>query len=40
LHILKGGGVLSDVKHSICATHAAGPGDGYDVGFPIARDFK
>jgi sulfatase modifying factor 1 len=40
LHVLKGGGFLSDVKNTIYATHAAGPGDSYDVGFRIVRDVK
>jgi formylglycine-generating enzyme required for sulfatase activity len=37
-HVLKGGGFLSDVKNAIYATHAAGPGDGWDVGFRIVKD--
>jgi sulfatase modifying factor 1 len=37
-HVLKGGGFLSDVKNTIYSTHAAGPGDGFDVGFRIVRD--
>ena len=36
-HVLKGGGIVSDVKNVIYATHAAGPGDGFDVGFRIVR---
>jgi len=37
-HVLKGGGFASDVKNTIYATHAAGPGDGWDVGFRVVRD--
>jgi formylglycine-generating enzyme len=40
LHVLKGGGFLADVKNTIYATHGAGPGDGFDVGFRIVRDVK
>lgn len=37
-HVLKGGGFLADVKNATYSTHAAGPGDGFDVGFRIVRD--
>ena len=37
-HVLKGGGFDSDVKNTICATHGAGPADGWDVGFRVVRD--
>lgn len=37
-HVLKGCGFASDVKNCIYATHGAGPGDGWDVGFRIVRD--
>ena len=37
-HVLKGGGFLGDVKNTTYSTHAAGPGDGFDVGFRIVRD--
>jgi formylglycine-generating enzyme required for sulfatase activity len=36
--VLKGGGFLADVKNATYSTHAAGPGDGFDVGFRIVRD--
>jgi formylglycine-generating enzyme len=36
-HVLKGGGFVADVKNAIPATHAAGPGSGFDVGFRVAR---
>ncbi len=39
-HVLKGAGFLSDVKNAIYATHAAGPGDGWDVGFRIVKDIE
>jgi formylglycine-generating enzyme len=39
-HVLKGGGFLSDVKNTTWSTHAAGPGDGFDVGFRIVRDLS
>lgn len=37
-HVLKGGGFLGDVKNTTYSTHAAGPGDGFDIGFRIVRD--
>jgi sulfatase modifying factor 1 len=37
-HVLKGGGFLSDVKNTTWSTHAAGPGDAFDVGFRIVRE--
>ena len=39
-HVLKGGGFVSDVKNVIYATHAAGPGDRWDVGFRIVKDVE
>jgi formylglycine-generating enzyme len=36
-HVLKGGGFVSDVKNAIPATHAAGPGSKFDVGFRVVR---
>ena len=39
-HILKGAGFVSDVKNAIYATHGAGPGDGWDVGFRIVKDVE
>ena len=38
--VLKGGGFASDVKNVIYATPGAGPGDGWDVGFRVARDVR
>lgn len=37
-HVLKGGSFTSDVKNAICATHAGGPANRWDVGFRIVRD--
>jgi len=39
-HVLKGGGFVADVKNAIPATHAAGPGSGFDVGFRIVKDVR
>jgi sulfatase modifying factor 1 len=39
-HVLKGGGFASDVKNTICATHGAGPGDRWSVGFRVEKDIK
>lgn len=36
-HVLKGGGFLADVKNATYTTHAGGPGNGFDVGFRVAR---
>lgn len=37
VHVLKGGGFVADVKNATYATHAAGPGNGFDVGFRVVR---
>ena len=39
-HVLKGCGFTSDVKNCIYATHGAGPGDGWNVGFRVVRDVE
>ena len=39
-HVLKGGGLLADVKNMTYMTHAAGPGSTFDVGFRIVREVK
>jgi formylglycine-generating enzyme required for sulfatase activity len=40
-HVLKGCGFgAADVGNCIYATHAAGPADGYDVGFRVLRDIQ
>jgi sulfatase modifying factor 1 len=40
VHVLKGGGFVADVKNSIPATHAGGPGSGFDVGLRVVRDAR
>lgn len=40
VHVLKGGGFLSDVANATYFMHAGGPGNGYDVGFRIVREVK
>lgn len=37
-HVLKGASFVGDVKNATYMTHAAGPGNGYDVGFRIVKD--
>ncbi|MBW3629461.1 MAG: formylglycine-generating enzyme family protein [Gemmatimonadetes bacterium] len=37
-HVLKGASFLGDVKNLTWATHAAGPGNGFDVGFRVVRE--
>ena len=37
-HVLKGASFLGDVKNFTWATHAAGPGNGWDVGFRVVRE--
>ena len=39
-HVLKGGGFVADVKNAIPATHDAGPGNKFDVGFRIVREVR
>lgn len=36
-HVLKGGSFLSASNNTIPATHAGGPGSGFDVGFRVLR---
>ena len=38
VHVLKGGSFTSDVKNAICATHAGGPANGWDVGLRILKE--
>lgn len=38
VRVLKGGSFTSDVKNAICATHAGGPANGWDVGFRVVKD--
>lgn len=37
-HVLKGASFAGDVKNATYMTHAAGPGNGWDVGFRIVRE--
>lgn len=37
VHVLKGASFTGDVKNATYMTHAAGPGNGWDVGFRIVK---
>jgi formylglycine-generating enzyme required for sulfatase activity len=37
-HVLKGASFVGDVKNATYMTHAAGPGNGWDVGFRLVMD--
>ncbi|UFH54979.1 formylglycine-generating enzyme family protein [Spirosoma sp. KNUC1025] len=39
-HVLKGASFVGDVKNATYMTHAAGPGNGWDVGFRVVMDAK
>ncbi len=39
-HVLRGASFIGDVHNASVFTHGAGPGNGWDVGFRIARDLK
>lgn len=39
-HVLKGASFVGDVKNATYMTHAAGPGNGWDVGFRIVMQEK
>ena len=39
-HVLKGGSFLADVANLSYTTHAAGPGNKFDVGFRIVRELR
>ncbi|MBL7700478.1 MAG: SUMF1/EgtB/PvdO family nonheme iron enzyme [Chitinophagaceae bacterium] len=39
-HVLKGSSFVGDVKNATYMTHAAGPGNGWDVGFRVIRARK
>jgi formylglycine-generating enzyme len=39
-HVLKGASFAGDVKNATYMTHAAGPGNGWDVGFRIVMEEK
>lgn len=38
VRVLRGGSFTSDVKNATWATHAGGPGNGWDVGFRVVRE--
>ncbi|MBD0283812.1 MAG: formylglycine-generating enzyme family protein [Flavisolibacter sp.] len=40
VHVLKGASFVGDVKNATYMTHAAGPGNGWDVGFRIVMEEK
>jgi formylglycine-generating enzyme len=39
-HVLKGASFVGDVKNATYMTHAAGPGNGFDVGFRLVMEVK
>ena len=39
-HVLKGAAFTSDVKNATYMTHAAGPGNGFDIGLRIVMEAK
>ena len=39
-HVLKGSSFTGDVKNATYMTHAAGPGNGFDIGFRIVMEVK
>jgi sulfatase modifying factor 1 len=39
-HVLKGSSFTGDVKNATYMTHAAGPGNGFDIGFRIVMETK
>lgn len=39
-HVLKGASFVGDVKNATYMTHAAGPGNGWDVGFRLVMEVK
>jgi formylglycine-generating enzyme len=39
-HVLKGGSFMADVANLSYTTHAAGPGNRFDVGFRIVREIR
>ncbi|MDB5263942.1 MAG: hypothetical protein JWQ14_3225, partial [Adhaeribacter sp.] len=39
-HVLKGASFTGDVKNATYMTHAAGPGNGYDIGFRLVMEVK
>ena len=39
-HVLKGASFTGDVKNATYMTHAAGPGNGFDIGLRVVREVK
>jgi sulfatase modifying factor 1 len=39
-HVLKGASFTGDVKNATYMTHAAGPGNGFDIGFRVVMEAK
>jgi formylglycine-generating enzyme required for sulfatase activity len=39
-HVLKGASFTGDVKNATYMTHAAGPGNGFDIGMRIVMEAK
>ena len=39
-HVLKGASAFGDVKNLTWATHAGGPGNGFDTGFRVVREAR
>lgn len=39
-HVLKGASFTGDVKNATYMTHAAGPGNGFDIGFRVVMEVK
>ena len=39
-HVLKGSSFTGDVKNATYMTHAAGPGNGFDIGFRVVREVR
>ena len=40
VHVLKGASFTSDVKNATYMTHAAGPGNGFDIGMRVVMEVK
>lgn len=40
LHVLKGASFTGDAKNATYMTHAAGPGNGFDVGFRVVMEVR
>jgi formylglycine-generating enzyme required for sulfatase activity len=40
LHVLKGASFTGDAKNATYKTHAAGPGNGFDVGMRVVMELR